>query len=39
MVKAIAEHAKIKMPSFGGYMVWSCGVLLPLFVLATWLFF
>jgi Na+/H+ antiporter NhaD/arsenite permease-like protein len=39
MVKAIAEEAKIKMPSFFGYTVFSGGVLLPLFVLVTFLFF
>jgi Na+/H+ antiporter NhaD/arsenite permease-like protein len=31
MVKAIAEGAGIKMPSFFGYMVWSGVLLLPLF--------
>lgn len=39
MVKAIAEDRGVKMPSFFGYMAWSCGILLPLFVLLTWLFF
>ena len=39
MVKAIAEHARIKMPSFGGYMVWSGMVLVPLFIVTTFLFF
>ncbi|MFA6148748.1 MAG: sodium:proton antiporter [bacterium] len=39
MVKAIAEEAGIRMPSFFGYMAWSCGVLLPIFVLLTLLFF
>src|SRR5690606_3393522 len=29
MVKAIAEEMSVKMPSFFGYMVWSCGILLP----------
>lgn len=38
MVKAIAEQAKIKMPSFFGYMLWSYGILLPLFVLVTLIF-
>jgi hypothetical protein len=27
------------MPSFFGYMAWSCAILLPLFGLVTWLFF
>jgi Na+/H+ antiporter NhaD/arsenite permease-like protein len=39
MVKAIAEDRGIKMPSFFGYMAWSCCILLPLFGLMTWLFF
>ena len=39
MVKAIAEEAGVKMPSFGGYMLYSSAVLLPLFVVVTALFF
>ncbi len=39
MVKAIAEHARIKMPSFGGYMVWSGMILVPIYILTTFLFF
>jgi Na+/H+ antiporter NhaD/arsenite permease-like protein len=39
MVKAIAEHNKIKMPSFFGYMLWSLCVLGPLFMLVTFIFF
>ena len=39
MVKAIAEDRGVKMPSFFGYMAWSFGILLPLFVLVTFLFF
>lgn len=39
MVKAIAEERGIKMPSFFGYMAWSCAVLVPLFVLMTFIFF
>lgn len=39
MVKAIAEDRGVKMPSFFGYMAWSIGILVPLFVLLTWLFF
>jgi Na+/H+ antiporter NhaD/arsenite permease-like protein len=39
MVKAIAESAGIRMPGFVGYMAWSCGILLPLFVGVTLLFF
>jgi Na+/H+ antiporter NhaD/arsenite permease-like protein len=39
MVKAIAEHRSIRMPSFFGYMAWSAAVLLPAFLLVTVLFF
>lgn len=39
MVKAIAEENGVKMPSFGGYLVWSMLVLLPIFALVSWLFF
>lgn len=39
MVKAIAEERGIKMPSFFGYMGWSCAVLIPLFILITLIFF
>ena len=38
MVKAIAEKSGVKMPSFFGYMVYSVCILLPLFVLTTFLF-
>ena len=39
MVKAIAEENGVKMPSFFGYMVWSVAILVPLFVVVTFLFF
>jgi Na+/H+ antiporter NhaD/arsenite permease-like protein len=39
MVKAIAEENGVRMPSFFGYMAYSCGILVPLFVLCTFLFF
>ncbi|MEK7694150.1 MAG: sodium:proton antiporter [Pseudomonadota bacterium] len=39
MVKAIAESRGVRMPSFFGYMAWSCTVLLPLFLVMTLLFF
>ncbi|WP_348635344.1 sodium:proton antiporter [Herbaspirillum sp. LeCh32-8] len=39
MVKAIAEERGIRMPSFFGYMAWSCGILVPLFVVMTFIFF
>jgi Na+/H+ antiporter NhaD/arsenite permease-like protein len=38
MVKAIAEKSGIRMPSFFGYMVYSCCILLPLFVVTTLIF-
>ena len=39
MVKLIAEQRRVKMPSFFGYMLYSGGVLLPLFVVVSLLFF
>lgn len=39
MVRAIAEERGVSMPSFFGYMAWSCIFLLPLFVLVTLVFF
>ncbi len=39
MVKAIAEDRGVRMPSFFGYMLWSCGILVPLFILVTWIWF
>ena len=39
MVRAIAEQARVKMPSFGGYMLWSGAVLIPVFILITFIFF
>ncbi len=39
MVKAIAEERGVAMPSFFGYMAWSCGILVPLLGLTTWVFF
>jgi Na+/H+ antiporter NhaD/arsenite permease-like protein len=38
MVKAIAEQSRIRMPSFFGYMAWSCVILLPAFVLLSLVF-
>jgi len=38
MVKAIAEEAGVQMPSFFGYMAYSMGILLPLFVVVTFAF-
>ncbi len=38
MVKAIAEQSGVKMPSFFGYMVYSCLILLPILVVMTLIF-
>jgi len=37
MVKAIAEERGVKMPSFGGYLLWSGAVLLPLLFVMAWI--
>ncbi|KZS00420.1 Uncharacterized protein APZ42_003270 [Daphnia magna] len=39
MVKAIAEDRGVKMPSFFGYMLWSGAVLIPLFVVMSFIWF
>jgi Na+/H+ antiporter NhaD/arsenite permease-like protein len=39
MVRSIAEERGVRMPSFFGYMAWSGGVLIPLFILETFIFF
>jgi Na+/H+ antiporter NhaD/arsenite permease-like protein len=39
MVKSIAEGMGYRMPSFFGYLGYSCAVLLPIFVVVTVLFF
>lgn len=39
MVKAIAEHSGLEMPSFLAYVGWSAAVLLPLFLVETLVFF
>ena len=38
-IKAIAEDRGVKMPSFFGYMAWSCGILVPLFLIMTLIWF
>ena len=38
MVKSIAEADGVKMPSFIGYMRYSAGILIPVFVGVTLLF-
>ena len=39
MVYAIAKDMGVKMPSFFGYMLWSGAILIPIFVLVTFVFF
>jgi Na+/H+ antiporter NhaD/arsenite permease-like protein len=38
MVAAIAKERGVKMPSFFGYMVWSCAVLLPVLAIVSYVF-
>ncbi len=39
MVKAICEENDVEMPSFIGYIGWSIAILVPLFLLVTFIFF
>jgi len=39
MVKALAKDGGMRMPGFFGYIAWSCVILLPLFVLVTFVSF
>lgn len=39
MIRAIAEKSNVKMPSFFGYMAYSCAVVLPASILLTLVFF
>lgn len=39
MVKAIAEENNVRMPGFFGYMAYSCSILIPTFIVVTFLFF
>ena len=40
MVKSMSERSVgVKMPSFFGYMGWSCAILIPLFIIDTVIFF
>ncbi len=39
MVRSIAETQGVKMPSFFGYMAWSGGILIPIFIITTFVFF
>ena len=37
MVKAVAEDRGVKVPSFFGYMAWSFCILIPLFIIMTFI--
>jgi Na+/H+ antiporter NhaD/arsenite permease-like protein len=39
MVYAIARRRGVRMPSFFGYMGWSVSILIPTFLVISWLFF
>jgi len=39
MVKAIAEERGIRMPGFFGFMLWSGAILIPIFIVMTFVFF
>ncbi|HNX25209.1 MAG TPA: sodium:proton antiporter [Spirochaetota bacterium] len=39
MVRSIAEENGVKMPSFFGYMLYSGSILIPTFILITFIFF
>lgn len=39
MVKSISDENGVNMPSFFGYMLWSVGILIPVFLLDTLIFF
>ena len=39
MVRSIAEKKSVHMPSFFGYMAWSIGILIPVFILLGWVIF
>jgi Na+/H+ antiporter NhaD/arsenite permease-like protein len=39
MVYSMARRAKVRMPGFFGYMLWSCTILLPLFMILTFIFY
>jgi len=38
MVRAIAKHEGVKMPGFGGYVLWAMALLLPVMVVVSLLF-
>ncbi len=38
MIYAVASQSGVKMPSFFGYLIWSIGVLVPVFAVLTYFF-
>jgi Na+/H+ antiporter NhaD/arsenite permease-like protein len=39
MVRSIAEDQGVAMPSFFGYMIWSTAILVPMFIVLSWVVF
>jgi len=39
MVQSIAEENNVKMPSFIGYMLWSTLILVPIYIILSFIFF
>ncbi len=39
MVRSIAEESRVPMPSFFGYMLWAVTILIPVFILLTFLYY
>ncbi len=39
MVRSIVEENRIKMPSFFGFMIWSTCILIPVFIIVSYIFF
>ena len=39
MVKSMSDENGVRMPSFFGYLLWSLGILVPVFALDMLLFF
>ncbi|HTI17881.1 MAG TPA: sodium:proton antiporter [Trinickia sp.] len=39
MVKSMAQARGVRMPSFFAYLLWAGAILVPIFLMTTWLFF
>ncbi|HLH12798.1 MAG TPA: sodium:proton antiporter [Methylovirgula sp.] len=39
MIYALARRARVPMPGFFGYIAWSCAILVPVFLIVTFVFF